>query len=184
MIFHVTCVFLSSSSHAQSWNQQAWSHGEVNVADVVEKVFGKHPYREACGTMMAFCWPKLLTREWIHEDHKWFRRGIGKSSYIIFSAEWWMYKAHIWSNDIQARTFGHRHSLIFMKNWILSYLELQLWEKLSCEQRFLVGRFSLYKVCLVKCWRRHFACARRLFVGILRMLVNMFFCVGGLAPTA
>ena len=47
------------------------------------------------------------------------------------------------------------------------------------EQRFLVGRFSLYKVCLVKCWRRHFACARRLFVGILRMLVNIFFCVGG-----
>ena len=46
------------------------------------------------------------------------------------------------------------------------------------EQRFLVGRF-LYKVCLVKCWRRHFACARRLFVGILRMLVNAFFCVGG-----
>ena len=47
------------------------------------------------------------------------------------------------------------------------------------EQRFLVGRFSLYKVCLVKCWRRHFACARRLFVGILTMLVNIFFCVGG-----
>ena len=43
------------------------------------------------------------------------------------------------------------------------------------EQRFLVGRFSLYKVCLVKCWRRHFACARRLFVGILRMLVDIFF---------
>ena len=49
----------------------------------------------------------------------------------------------------------------------------------SVEQRFLVGRFSLYKVCLVKCWHRHFACARRLFVGILRMLVNIFFCVGG-----
>ena len=47
------------------------------------------------------------------------------------------------------------------------------------EQRFLVGRFSLYKVCLVKCRRRHFACARRLFVGSLRMLVNIFFCVGG-----
>ena len=50
---------------------------------------------------------------------------------------------------------------------------------ITFEQRFLVGRFSLYKVCLVKCWRRHFACARRLFVGILRMLVNVFFCVGG-----
>ena len=49
----------------------------------------------------------------------------------------------------------------------------------STEQRFLVGRFSLYKVCLVKCRRRHFACARRLFVGSLRMLVNIFFCVGG-----
>ena len=46
-------------------------------------------------------------------------------------------------------------------------------------QRFLVGRFSLYKVCLVKCRRRHLACARRLFVGILRKLVNTFFCVGG-----
>ena len=44
----------------------------------------------------------------------------------------------------------------------------------SCEQRFLVGRFSLYKVCLVKCWRRHVACARRLFVGISRMLVMVF----------
>ena len=50
---------------------------------------------------------------------------------------------------------------------------------LPFEQRFLVGRFSLYKVCLVKCWRRQIACARRLFVGILRMLVNIFFCVGG-----
>ena len=54
----------------------------------------------------------------------------------------------------------------------------------SLEQRFLVGRFNLYKVCLVKCWRRHFACARRLSVGILRTLVNFFFCVGGVGGSA
>ena len=30
------------------------------------------------------------------------------------------------------------------------------------EQRFLVGSFSLDKLCLVKCWRRHLGGVRRL----------------------
>lgn len=62
-----------------------------------------------------------------------------------------MYKAHIWSNDIQARTFGHRHSLIFIKNWILSYLELQLWEKLSCGGIGPLTLSGFFGVCILAC---------------------------------
>ena len=61
--------------------------------------------------------------------------------------------------------------------WEISEFKISYYPQMSSV--FLVGRFSLYKVCLVKCRRRHFACARRLFVGSLRMLVNIFFCVGG-----
>ena len=109
--------------------------------------FRKHPY-ELCETQFhSICVSRLGCLP------KGATRNDSTARHVFFTAMW-SSKSAIWG-----------------KVW---WLENDCKTETS-EQRFLVGRFSLYKVCLVKCWRRHFACARRLFVGILRMLVIYFF---------